>query len=380
MKIIYIYTGLVTKGGADRILTEKANYLADNGYDVAFVTDTQLGRPPVYPLSPKVRLLDLAIDFSKEYGHSLPVRAFMYFTLMRKYKKGLTDVLMKEKADIVISTLGRDLDFLNTISDGSIKIAESHIAKPFVRNFHLMEQKGFPYKQIAQYWRNKQEKDVSKLKGLVLLTQRDASEWSPFVKTTVIPNSLPFVTEETSSHNNKQAICVGRLNEQKGLDYLIDSWELVDKQHPDWKLNIFGAGELKEELQEKIDSKGMTDKVILNAPTPNIKEKYLESSIYLMSSRFEGFPMVLLEAMECGLPCVAFDCPNGPSEIITNGVNGYVTPYLDIEEFAKKTCLLIEDTDKRRQMGAQAKHDIQRYRRDFVMQQWKDLFRKLTSL
>ena len=334
MKIIYIYTGLVTKGGADRILSEKANYLAEHGYEVAFITDTQLGRPPIYPLSEKVRIIDLAIDFSQEYGHGLLMRAYMYFRLMRQYKKKLKDTLLREKADIVISTLGRDMDILTSIHDGSIKIAESHIAKPFVRNFHLMEQRGFPYRQIAHYWRHKQEQNVSQLKALVLLTQRDAEAWSPFVKTEVIPNSLPFEEEH---------ICTCM------------------------------------ELQQRIDSKHLQRKVIINAPTADIIEKYLESSIYLMTSRFEGFPMVLLEAMECGLPCVAFDCPNGPAEIISHEINGYITPYKDTKIFATYVCKLIENEKLRCTMGHQAKKDIKRYKRENIMQQWESLFRHLIN-
>ena len=96
MKITYIYTALVTRGGADRVITNKANWLAEHGYDVMIVTDTQLGREPIYPLSNKVVLYDLAIDFSLEYGHSLPVRAWWYFKLMRQYRKKLTEVLMKQ--------------------------------------------------------------------------------------------------------------------------------------------------------------------------------------------------------------------------------------------------------------------------------------------
>ena len=217
------------------------------------------------------------------------------------------------------------------------------------------------------------------LKALVLLTQRDAEAWSPFVKTEVIPNSLPFEEEHICTCMNKQAICVGRLNEQKGLDYLIDAWELVARQHPDWTLNIYGAGELKEELQQRIDSKHLQRKVIINAPTADIIEKYLESSIYLMTSRFEGFPMVLLEAMECGLPCVAFDCPNGPAEIISHEINGYITPYKDTKIFATYVCKLIENEKLRCTMGHQAKKDIKRYKRENIMQQWESLFRHLIN-
>ena len=123
MKVTYIYTALVTKGGADRVITNKANWLAEHGYDVMVITDTQLGREPIYPLSPKVVLYDLAIDFSLEYGHSLPVRAWWYFKLMHLYRKKLTNELLKRKSDIVITTLGRDLDFLTKIMMAALKLA-----------------------------------------------------------------------------------------------------------------------------------------------------------------------------------------------------------------------------------------------------------------
>lgn len=374
MKITYIYTALVTRGGADRVITNKANWLAEHGYDVMIVTDTQLGREPIYPLSNKVVLYDLAIDFSLEYGHSLPVRAWWYFKLMRQYRKKLTEVLMKRQSDVVITTLGRDLDFLTKIKDGSVKIGESHIARQFSRNFHLMEQKGGLHKMIAQRWRKKQEKDVSKLDALVLLTREDANSWKGVTKTFVIPNPTPFYPEEFSTCESHKAICVGRLNEQKGYEYLIDAWTIVSKRHPDWILNAYGSGEIKEQLQMRIDEKGVSNSLILNEPTSDIIDKYLESSIYIMSSRFEGFPMVLLEAMSCGLPCVSFDCPNGAKDIIEEGRNGYLVEYLNVEKLADSICKLIEDEALRIKLGANAKEDIQKYLPNNIMKLWENLF------
>ncbi|UKK68374.1 glycosyltransferase family 4 protein [Prevotella communis] len=374
MKITYIYTALVTRGGADRVITNKANWLAEHGYDVMIVTDTQLGREPIYPLSPKVVLHDLAIDFSLEYGHSLPVRAWWYFKLMRQYRKKLTEVLMKRQSDVVITTLGRDLDFLTKIKDGSVKIGESHIARQFSRNFHLMEQKGGLHKMIAQRWRKKQEKDVSKLDALVLLTREDANSWKGVTNTFVIPNPTPFYPEESSTCESHKAICVGRLNEQKGYVYLIDAWTIVSKRHPDWILNAYGSGEIKEQLQMRIDEKGVSNSLILNEPTSDIIGKYLESSIYIMSSRFEGFPMVLLEAMSCGLPCVSFDCPNGAKDIIEDGRNGFLVEYLNVNALAESICKLIEDESLRKKLGQTAKEDVMMYLPDSIMKLWIDLF------
>jgi glycosyltransferase involved in cell wall biosynthesis len=378
MKIFYIYTALLTKGGADRVITEKANWLAEHGYEVGIITDTQMGRQPIFPLSPKVKLHDLAIDFSQEYGHSLPIRIWWYFKLMGKYKKELKDYLYKEKPDIVISTLGRDLDFLTTINDGSIKIGESHIARLYSRNFHLLEQKGGVFKLLAKYGRWKQERCTKKLDALVLLTKQDADCWQGTTKTYVIPNSLPFYPQESSTCENKRAICVGRLSEQKGMEYLIEAWSYVHKNHPDWKLDIYGYGELKEEMTRSIAALNLTDVISINEPTNDIIQKYLESSIYIMSSRFEGFGMVLLEAMACGVPCISFDCPYGPADIIRSGEDGFLVEHLNAKALADSICQLIEQPELRKQFGEKAKKNIIRYSKDNVMKKWTELFNELT--
>lgn len=377
MKIFYIYTALTTKGGADRVVIEKANWLARQGHDVAIVTDSQMGRDPAFQLYQKVRLIDLFIDFGKEYGHILLLRAWWYFILMRRYKKALCALLYKEKPDIVITTLGREMDFLPYIKDGSVKIGESHIARNYSRNFHLMEQKGGVHKLLAKIWRRKQEKDVSHLDGLVLLTRQDAESWRDVTRTYVIPNSLPFYPDRISKCDNKRAICVGRLNEQKGYEYLIDAWSIVAKKHPDWRLDVFGAGEIKTELQQMINSKGINMSFILNEPVSNIMEEYLESSLYIMSSRYEGFGMVLIEAMACGVPCVSFDCPFGPSDIISNGEDGYIVEYLNSQALADGICKLIEDEELRKEMGRKGRTNVLRFSREHVMQQWVDLFDSL---
>lgn len=379
MKIFYIYTALLTKGGADRVLTEKANWLAEHGYEVGIVTDTQMGRPPVFPLSSKVNLINLDIDFSQEYGHCLPLRVIWYFKLMRRYKAKLSECLYREKPDIVITTLGRDLDFLTSIHDGSIKLGESHIARKFSRNFHLMEQKGGIHWLLAQYGRWKQERSVRELDGLVLLTHQDAEKWKGVTQTYVIPNSLPFYPKESSICENKKAICVGRLNEQKGLEYLIDAWRIVCQKHPDWQLDIYGSGELKEELLHRINNNNLSGAIHINEPTPQIMEKYLESSIYIMSSRYEGFGMVLLEAMSCGVPCISFDCPYGPSDVIRHDEDGFLVEYLNTEALADSICQLVEHSELRKAMGKKAKENIKRFSRDNVMKQWTDLFNQLLS-
>ena len=379
MKIYYIYTALVTKGGADRVIAEKANWLAEHGDEIAIVTDTQLGREPVFPLSPKVKLIDLAIDFSKEYGHSFPVRIWMYYKLMYQYRKKMKALLRHDHPDIVISTLGRDISFITKIKDGSIKMGEAHTTKRFIRNFHLLEKKNCLLKYLTKYFRWNMDRQVSKLDALVVLTNQDKEDWGHLLPVYVIPNSFPFYPEYPSACENKQAIIVGRYNSAKGYNYLIDAWSDVYKKHPDWIINIFGSGEYKEKVRKQINDYGLQDVVIMNDPTDTIMEEYLKSSIYVMSSVFEGFAMVLLEAMACGLPCVSFDCPYGPRNVITDGEDGFLVDYLNSKALADSICKLIENEDLRKRMGKIGRKNVLRYSRESIMPQWISLFESVTK-
>ena len=377
MKILYALESVNLAEGFDRVIIEKANYFAEHGYDTIICVSSHALAEPYFPISDKVRVIDLGLNFHQQYGHNLLYRAYIYFTLMHRYKKAMQQLLAVEKPDVVITSLGREIDFIADMQDGSVKIGESHIAKDFARNFHLMEQRGFPYRQIARHWRQKLEKAVRKLDALVLLTQHDADSWAGLTRTEIIPNSMPFFPEQASSCENKQVIFVGRFSEQKGLNYLMKTWEGVYKKHKDWTLHMYGEGEQKAILLNLIEEAGLTDAVVVHEPTRQIMEKYQESSIFLLTSRFEGLPMVLIEAQACGLPIVSFNCPWGPADIIKNGEDGFLVEYLNTDEATEKVCLLIEDTELRKRMGKQARINVQRYRRDRVMKQWTDLFTQL---
>jgi glycosyltransferase involved in cell wall biosynthesis len=374
MKIYYIYTALVTKGGADRVIAEKANWLAEHGQEVAIVTDTQMGREPVFPLSPKVRLIDLAIDFSKEYGHGFLMRIYMYYKLMHQYRKKMTEVLMHDRPDIVITTLGRDISFITKIKDGSIKIGEAHTTKHFIRNFHLLEQRNIIFRYLTKYFRWNMDREVSRLDALVVLTSQDQHDWGNKIPVYVIPNSYPFYPDIPSTCDNKQAIIVGRYNSAKGYNYLVDAWKLVHQKHPDWIINIYGSGEYENDICHRIIDEGLQEVIIMNPPTDHIMEEYLNSSIYVMSSVFEGFAMVLLEAMACGLPCVSFDCPYGPRNVITDGEDGILVEYLNFQALADNICRLIENKDLRKAMGNKGRRNVMRFSRETIMPQWVDLF------
>lgn len=380
MKIVYIYTSLTTIGGADRIVTQKANYLADElGHEVYIVTDSQNGRRTSFPLSSKVRHIDLGINFDRQYNYPIILRFFIYQVLMRRYKKKLKDFLQLHKPDIVISTLGRDMDFLTSMNDGSLKIGESHIAKPFMRNLHLLEAKGGLYKLMAKYWRKKQEKAISQLDAFVVLTPEDASSWESVRSANVIPNMMTIEPNLLSSCKAKKVVSVGRYCEQKGYDLLIETWKFVAEKHPDWQIDIYGEGELQNQLQKQIEELGLQEQIKLYPPVSDIENKYSESSIYVMSSRFEGFGLVLTEAMNCGLPCISFDCPYGPSRIIQHDEDGLLVENGNVTALAESICYMIEHEDRRITMGQKARQNIQRFSKASIMAKWNNLFQSLLT-
>ena len=379
MHILYIYAEISIKGGTDKILVEKANYLVSHGYDVTIVTESQMGKPLSFKLEDKVCHIDMGLDFGKQYTQGSFRRFMTYSSLMRKYKSRLKKVVDRQRPDIIISAMGRSLSLLSKIDYDGIKIGEAHTTKPHLRSLHLMEQRGGIFKVIAKYMRWKMCRYASQLDALVLLTPNDAEDWKSVVKTFVIPNPISFFPKVSAELVNKQVIMVGRYNDAKGYDYLIPAWEIVHLRHPDWALNVYGSGELRDQVKEWIRERHLETTIIMHNPVDNIMEKYKDSSICVLSSRYEGFSLVILEAMSCGVPVVSFDCPYGPRNIIKNGEDGILIEPLNYQALAEGICQLIENKSLRMQLGANARENVLRFSQDSIMEQWEDLFHKLVN-
>ena len=379
MHILYIYPEITIKGGADKVIVEKANYFASHGYRVTLVTEAQMGRELSFPLDEKVRHIDMGIDFNRQYTQHGIRRLWTYLRLLCQYKKKLRATLLQERPDIVITAMGRSIDFITSIHDGSVKIGEAHSVKANVRSLNVMERKGRLRRFMAQLIRWHISRKVSHLDAMVLLTQQDADCWTEARQTFVIPNAIPLFPERYSSLDNKQILMVARYNDAKGYNYMIEAWQIVHQRHPDWVLNIYGSGELHDDVIKWIQQHHLSTSMILHEPIDNIMEQYLDSSVYVMSSRYEAFPMVLLEAMSCGVPCVSFDCPYGPRNIIRHGEDGLLVENLNPQALADGICRLIEDDVLRKQLGAKARDNIQRFSQSAVMHQWDELFDTLIS-
>lgn len=377
--ILYIYSEISIKGGTDKVLVEKANYLVHHGYQVTIVTESQKGRPLSFVIDPAVKHIDMGLDFNSQYSKGLIGRAFIYYSLIHEYKKRLKYVLNQEKPDIIICIMGRSLDFISTIQSNIIKLVEAHTTKKNLRSLHLMEERGFVFRLIAKYLRRKMCHNVAKLDGIIVLTQQDAESWKEAKRVEVIPNAVPISPSTCSTLTNKQVIMVGRYNDAKGYDYLIPAWDIVHQKHPEWMLHVYGSGELHDQVVLWIKERNLQNTIILHDPVENIMDKYLESSICVLSSRYEGFSLVILEGMACGVPFVSFDCPHGPRNIIRNGEDGLLVDYLNPQALADGICLLIEDEDLRHRLGSKAKENIGRFSKESVMKQWMRLFNDLVK-
>ena len=221
-------------------------------------------------------------------------------------------------------------------------------------------------------------RQLRQLKRFIVLSHEDSREWTELDNVEVIHNPLSFFPETTANGEQKQVIAVGRYVPQKGFDRLIPAWQIVARKHKDWILRIYGNG-MREQLQQQIDSLGITSCCILEPTVSNIVDKYLESSIFVLSSRFEGFGMVIIEAMACGVPPVSFTCPCGPRDIIDDNKDGLLVEDGNIEQLAEKICYLIENEDIRKKMGKQARIDVERFKIEHIAKQWKNLFERLKA-
>ena len=381
MKIAYIYPAFINIGGADKIIISKANYMADSwGYEVYLITDSQNGLQPFFPLSEKVHLIDLDVNFFQQYQYGPLKRLMVYLRLMRKYKQKLTNTLKEVQPDVVISTFSRDAKFVDLYKQyAKATIAEVHTTKKNIRALPNLRLKGGVYKLLAAYIEHQLNVSAKRFDEVVVLNTLEEELWRPVRKVKVINNAVQYYPEEENTLSEKSVIYVGRAEYEKAPDRLVEIWRLVAKRHPDWTLRMFCTGAMLEELKAKVKAYGIEQQVLFMPPTKDMEHEYMTSSMCVLTSRFEGFPVVLQEAMGCGLPCISFNCPSGPRYIIKDGEDGYLVEDGNIEAFAEKVCLLMENVSLRRQLGQSAKQHMAYYSKDRIMNQWRELFERLTK-
>ena len=376
-KIVYCTPALYMAGGVERVLTLKANYFADHfGYDITIILTEGKGLPLFYPLSNKIKVINLDICFEELWTCPFIKKLFVYLEKQRRYKKLLNAELMRIRPDITISLLRREINFITGIKDGSYKIGELHVNRANYRNFEAGESNFFK-NVFAKIWMNNLVRHLHKLDKFVVLTEEDKKQWRELSNVLVIPDPLPFHSDLKSSLKEKRIIAVGRYVYQKGFDLLLQAWSQVEKSCTDWELVIYGQGN-REPYDKLIKELGIDrSRCHLFGPTNNIMQEYLNSSIFVFSSRFEGFGMVLVEAMECGLPVISYDCPCGPKDIITDGVDGVLVPNGNVFKLAEEIARLINHPDEVAKLSLGALAKAKRYSIDVLSLQWRNLFESM---
>lgn len=372
MRIVYNLIGTFNSGGMERIIIAKANAFAEMGYEVAIVTTDQKGRKPFYPLHTNVQTFDLDVNYSINNGQLLR-KVVCYPFKQLKHKKRLKVLLSTLDPDIVISSYGNEITILHQIPTRAKKILEIH----FCKNFRLLQNKKFLWRFINTLRYKKEAKLIPKFDKFVVLTQEDKGYWGNMRNIEVIPNFITNLPKQKAALDKKVCIAIGRLTYQKGFDYLIKIWGIIHAQCPDWKLEIYGNGELREDLQSLIQELHLTDSIKLRPSTSNIDEVYNNSSVLLMTSRYEGLPMVLLEAMAHGLPVVSYTYKCGPKDLVEDGKNGVLVQYGDVAGFASKAADLLKNPQKIKQMGENAFHTAANYSKERIISKWIELFETL---
>ena len=377
MKIVYVVGGLLSPTGMSTILSEKINWLADHtDYDLHMILTEKPYVKWCYDINPKVKWVNFNINFDELDTMPMHKKIFHYWLKQKKYKRLFTQYLMELRPDITVSALRREINFINNIQDGSKKIGEIHFERTFYRNFNSPHLPSFLNKMISNYWTATLIKNLKRLDRFIILTHEDYNHWPELNNKIVIPNSIPGYHGVSAKLETKSAIAVGRYTWQKGFDLLIEAWDIVAKKHPDWTLNIYGVGNYQP-FQDLANRKGLENIVFCHQSTRDIYKKYQESSIFILSSRHEGFGLVLLEAMSVGLPPVAFACPCGPRDIVTDKVDGILAENGNVQELADGICFYIEHPDKRKEYGRKATLKAQQFSQDIIMQKWVDLFESL---
>ena len=378
MNIVYCTDSVCHAGGIQRVTIAKANALADMEGNKVWIVVTDNQHPdPVMPLSEKVSLVDLGVRYYEDDWKSKWNVLRGIFVKRKTHKRELLDFLNRIGPDIVISTGTSEKYFLPRlrVSSSPAFVREIHFSK----DYRMRAARGWFDKtlarlgDIADYSFN-----IWRYDRIVLLTEEDRqSHWKPDDRLAVIPNPVTFHPSAHSSLQNKKVIAVGRLVHQKNFASLVRAFSLVKKRFPEWTLDIFGDGNEWEYLSSLINTLGLSETVRLMGKSSMIQDVMPGYSLFAMSSRFEGFPLVLVEAQSCGLPVVSYACPCGPKDIIRDGVDGFLVPPGDEAALAERICQLIEDDNLRRKMGAAALERTKDFSLERIIPRWTSLFEEL---
>jgi glycosyltransferase involved in cell wall biosynthesis len=352
MKLLYIVPKVKNAGGVARVLAIKANYFVENfGYEVHILSQNEEEILPFFNFNNKIVF----------HNMNLKGAAFGFFIA---FKKSVNQKINEVKPNVILVADNGLKAFtypfiLKTKTPIVFECHGSKFVEDKANNGSFLLKFKYKFKNFAagKFNESLQEWNVS--------------------NACIIPNPAWIETEITSGLNNKKVIAIARYSYEKGLDRLLLIWEIVIKNYPNWILDIYTDD--VDLFKSIVADLGLNSNVNIFNFVKNIEEKYLDASVYLMTSRSEGFPMVLLEAMTFGLPCIAYDCPSGLNSIIKNGENGFLIPNDNVPLFVEKLSFLMENEGERLKFGANAKESTKKFSVDTIMEQWKLLLEKLKT-
>lgn len=380
MRILIIHRSFALVGGAERVITDKANYLANEGHELMLVSYEQGNHPLPYELHPSVQYRDLDCRFFTLSKYSFLLHAYHYLKIKRQLYERLRNTIADFNPEMVV--LASDWQKLMDCVIGAASpipvIAEFHNAYDYImRKVGVSE--GWLKKIMTRLYCRQTIKSIGKCAQLVTLTEGDAKCWRQhFKNVTVIPNPLTYYPDviDDIPKDHGRIIFVGRFNHEKRIDRLINAFSMIARKYQNWHVDIFGEGNEKDNLLKQISSMDLEGRVVIHEPTNAIYDEYKRSEMLVLCSEHEAYSLVLVEAMSCGVPCVSMDCPCGPREIIKNGINGLLSKNGDIEDLSAKIEWMIIHERERNEMGQAAREFAATRQLHVVMKKWEYIYNK----
>ena len=380
MNILYCIPHLYNSGGMERVLTQKVNWLAANTpHRISILTteSTPQGMKDAYfALNEQVEVVSLNINFDADYRKPLLSKWFGHMRRMRQYKRALTRYIRANAIDLCISLCGKEIAFLHQMPCRTI--AELHFPMDQRRQLLMVNHSGAFWSWLGHIRTQQLVRAVKPLECLVVLTEADKTNWQKAGCTNVvcIPNPCSMEGQKLPiSSRKKTVLAVGRLHEQKGFDLLLNAWKQVEKQLPEWTLRVVGEGPKRKELEAQIASLALQH-VCLVGRTEEMAKEYAEASCFVLSSRYEGLPLALIEAMWCGLPCVAFDCPHGPAELLSDE-RGWLVANGNISALAQQLEYTMSHPEEAEKRAKKAQTFVRTtYSEKTIMPMWQQLIER----
>ena len=386
MRIVYCIPHLYNSGGMERVLTQKVNWLAAHtDYEITIITTelTPVGQSDVYfELDERVQVKALGIDFNADYHKPLLSKYIGHARRLRAYKRALTEYIRSHAIDLCISLGGKEVAFISTLPCRTM--VEFHFAKDHRQQLLDANHTGWFWHVLGRIRTWQLVRDVRSVGQIVVLTEKDKQDWQQAGCTNVkcIPNpcALNSRKSKVESRKTKKVLAVGRLHEQKGFDMLLEAWREVQRDNvqctKDWTLRIVGEGAQRAALEQQIKDLQLSN-VVLAGRVENMVEEYAAASLFVLSSRYEGLPLALIEAMWCGVPCVSFDCPHGPAELLGDD-RGWLVPAMDVAGLAKQIAYAMSHSEEALERAQRAQeYAYEKYSEASIMPQWVQLIENI---